>query len=426
MLDTKLLREDLSNIAAQLLQRGYSLDINKFQTLENQRKQLQIRVQEMQAAHNLRIKLVGQQKASGEDIAPYLQELGHLTNEIKEQEKQLTIVQEALQQFLSQIPNLPQADVPRGQSAAENVLRRIVGVLPAASSSPAPAHDELGKRLGMMDFEVAVQLSGTRFTVLKGQLARLQRALIQFMLDTHTEKHGYQEVYVPFLVNTQTTYATGQLPNFAEDLFYLERDGLYLIPTAEVPVTNLVAESIIEETALPLKYVCHSPCFRREAGAAGRDTKGMLRQHQFEKVELVQLVPEAMALAAHEALTMHAEVILQELALPYRVMELCTGDLGFASSKTYDLEVWLPSQGQYREISSCSYFGNFQTRRMQARWRSQQDRKIHLLHSINGSALAVGRTLVAILENYQDLNGKIAIPKVLQKYMGQEFIAANT
>jgi len=417
MLDSKLLRNDLDQTAQQLSKKGYQLDKAAFNDLEQQRKSLQIRTQELQSERNSRSKSIGKAKAAGEDIKPLLAEVAQLGNELKQNEQQLSELQQQLNHLLMGIPNLPHESVPSGKDESDNQeLRRWSE--PKAFDFEVKDHVDLGLPNGWLDFEAGVKIAGSRFVVMRGAMARLHRALIQFMLDSHLE-HGYQEVYVPYLVNGDSLRGTGQLPKFEEDLFATGDDsGYYLIPTAEVPVTNLVRGEILDAKNLPTRYVCHSPCFRSEAGSYGRDTRGLIRQHQFEKVEMVQLVRPADSWQALEELTGHAEAILQKLDLPYRVVNLCGGDLGFSAAKTYDLEVWLPGQNAYREISSCSNFLDFQSRRMQARWRNPESKKPELLHSVNGSGLAVGRTLVALLENYQQEDGSIAIPEVLQGYMG--------
>jgi len=376
--------------------------------------------QQRQAERNARSKAIGQAKAQGGDIAPLLADVERLGEQLAADKQALEAVQSELDALLLGLPNLPHASVPVGKSEEDNVELRRVGQ-PRSFDFEVKDHVALGEALGGMDFARAVKLSGARFSLLRGKIARLHRALAQFMLDLHIHQHGYEECYTPYLVHGQALQGTGQLPKFADDLFRLEREGaadMYLIPTAEVPLTNLVADTIIEAAALPLKQVAHTPCFRSEAGASGRDTRGMIRLHQFDKVELVQLVLPEQSEAALEELTGHAEKVLQLLGLPYRVMQLCSGDMGFSASKTYDLEVWIPSQNQYREISSCSNCTDFQTRRMQARFRKSQGDKPELLHSLNGSGLAVGRTLVAVLENYQQADGSIEVPEVLRPYMG--------
>ncbi|SDX24152.1 serine--tRNA ligase [Thiocapsa roseopersicina] len=418
MLDPRLLRTQLDEVAAHLSRRGLVLDTARIESLESERKALQVEVQSLQNERNIRSKAIGKAKASGADIAPLLAEVSDLGERLKASEVRLEEIQAAVEEIALGLPNLPDASVPDGRDERENREERRWGEPPSFGFQPRD-HVDLGAFNGWMDFDLAAKLTGSRFVVLSGPLARLHRALIQFMLDTHTGEHGYTEVYVPYLVNAESLYGTGQLPKFEQDLFKVpgERD-LYLIPTAEVPVTNLVRNLILEAGELPRKWVAHTPCFRSEAGSYGKDTRGMIRQHQFEKVELVQAVRPEESLQAMEDLTRHAESILQRLGLAYRVVSLCCGDLGFSSRKTYDLEVWLPGQETYREISSCSNFGDFQARRLQARWRNPETGKPELLHTLNGSGLAVGRTLVAILENYQKADGRIVIPEVLRPYMG--------
>ena len=418
MLDPRLLRTQLDEVAAHLSRRGLVLDTAHIESLETERKALQVEVQSLQNERNTRSKAIGKAKASGADIAPLLAEVSDLGERLKASEVRLEEIQSAVDEIALGLPNLPDTSVPDGRDERENREERRWGEPPSFGFQPRD-HVDLGAFNGWMDFDLAAKLTGSRFVVLSGPLARLHRALIQFMLDTHTGEHGYTEVYVPYLVNAESLYGTGQLPKFEQDLFKVpgERD-LYLIPTAEVPVTNLVRNLILEAGELPRKWVAHTPCFRSEAGSYGKDTRGMIRQHQFEKVELVQAVRPEESLQALEDLTRHAESILQRLGLAYRLVSLCCGDLGFSSRKTYDLEVWLPGQETYREISSCSNFGDFQARRLQARWRNPETGKPELLHTLNGSGLAVGRTLVAILENYQKADGRIVIPEVLRPYMG--------
>ncbi|MCX7113082.1 MAG: serine--tRNA ligase [Proteobacteria bacterium] len=415
MLDPRLFRTNLDEVAAQLARRGLAIDKPAFVELESRRKDIQVLTQNLQNQRNTRSKSIGQAKARGEDIQPLLDEVAHLGDDLKNNEQALEEIQARLEEMLLDIPNILDADVPDGMNEGANVEVRRWGEPPKFDFAPKD-HTELGAALGM-DFEAAAKLTGARFVVLQGPLARLQRALTQFMLDVHSGVHGYTETYVPFMVNADSMRGTGQLPKFEEDLFKIVREPpFYLIPTAEVPVTNLVRDEIVEN--LPLKYVCHTPCFRSEAGSAGRDTKGMIRQHQFEKVELVRIERPEDSAAAHEELTRHAESILEKLGLPYRRMVLCAGDTGFSSAKTYDLEVWLPGQDTYREISSCSNFRDFQARRLRARWRNPATNKPELAHTINGSGLAVGRTLIAVMENYQDQQGRIRIPEALLPYMG--------
>lgn len=423
MLDPKFLRAELAQTAERLATRGMTLDVAAISALEEQRRVLQVETQELQNQRNTKSKAIGQAKGRGEDIAPLLAEVDGLGAQLDAAKIRLDAVLAELDKIALSIPNLPDLSVPVGKDETENLEVRRVGA-PRQFDFPVKDHVALGEAYAEgLDFESAVKLSGSRFVVMKGQMARLHRALTQFMLDVHTQQHGYTEVYVPYLVNHASLYGTGQLPKFSADLFHTqpateEGQGMALIPTAEVPVTNLARDSIFEASELPFKYTAHTPCFRSEAGSYGRDTRGLIRQHQFDKVELVQLVNPALSMQALEDLTGHAEKILQLLGLPYRVMLLCTGDMGFGSCKTYDLEVWLPGQNAYREISSCSNMGDFQARRMQARFRPEEGKKPELLHTLNGSGLAVGRTLVAILENYQQADGSVAIPEVLQPYMG--------
>jgi len=414
MLDPRLFRANLDETAAQLARRGFEINPESFIALEARRKAVQVLTQNLQNERNTRSKSIGQAKARGEDVQPLLDAVADLGDKLKESEQELEAIQAQLEGLLLNIPNLLDADVPDGKGDADNVEIKRWGE-PRQFDFPPKDHTELGEALGM-DFEAAAKLTGARFVVLKGPLARLQRALTQFMLDVHSGEHGYIETYVPYMVNADSMRGTGQLPKFEEDLFKIVREPpFYLIPTAEVPVTNLVRDEIVE--SLPLKYVCHTPCFRSEAGSAGKDTKGMIRQHQFEKVELVRIERPEDSAAAHEELTRHAEIILEKLGLPYRRMVLCAGDTGFSSAKTYDLEVWLPGQNAYREISSCSNFRDFQARRLRARWRNPQG-KPELAHTLNGSGLAVGRTMIAVMENYQDAEGRIQIPEALLPYMG--------
>jgi seryl-tRNA synthetase len=417
MLDPRLLRTQLTEVAAHLARRGLVLDTARVESLEAERKALQVEVQTLQSQRNARSKVIGQAKASGADIGPLLAEVSDLGESLKAAEVRLDEIQMAVNEIGLGLPNLPDPSVPEGRDERDNREERRWGEPPSFGFQPRD-HVDLGAFNGWMDFDLAAKITGSRFVVLSGPLARLHRALIQFMLDIHTREHGYTEVYVPYLVNAESLYGTGQLPKFEQDLFKVpgERD-LYLIPTAEVPVTNLVRDLILDAGELPRKWVAHTPCFRSEAGSYGKDTRGMIRQHQFEKVELVQAVRPEESLQALEALTGHAETILRRLGLAYRVVTLCAGDLGFAARKTYDLEVWLPGQETYREISSCSNFGDFQARRLQARWRNPETGKPELLHTLNGSGLAVGRTLVAVLENYQTADGRILIPEVLRPYM---------
>jgi seryl-tRNA synthetase len=417
MLDPKLFRQDMEQVAKQLLRRNVQLDVALLEKLETQRKDVQIRTQELQAERNARSRQIGKAKAQGEDIQPLLKEVESLGDDLKQQEVTLNQIQQQLHNYFLELPNILDDDVADGKSEDDNIEIMRWGK-PRAFDFEAKDHVDLGVELGQMDFEAAAKITSSRFVTMRGALARLHRALIQFMLDTHTGNHGYTECYVPYLVNAASLTGTGQLPKFEEDAFKVDFDPLlYLIPTAEVPVTNLVRDEIIEEKQLPLRLVAHTPCFRSEAGSYGRDTRGMIRQHQFEKVELVQIVRPDNSDAALEALTSHAETILQQLDLPYRKVLLCAGDTGFSSAKTYDLEVWLPGQQQYREISSCSNFRDFQARRLKARWRNPETGKPELVNTVNGSGLAVGRTLVAVMENYQQANGSIDIPEVLISYM---------
>jgi seryl-tRNA synthetase len=422
MLDPKLLRNEPEKAAELLARRGYTLDIDLLESLEQERKLAQADAQNLQTERNSRSKMIGKAKASGEDITPLLAEIEDLGAKHKAAETRLAEVLQQLIDIAMQLPNIPQDDVPAGNSEDDNVEISRWGEPKSFHFEPKD-HVDLGENLNGMNFETAAKISQARFVTLQGPLAKLHRALTQFMLDMHTEQHGYTETYVPYLVNSDSLHGTGQLPKFAEDLFAIKDTDLYLIPTAEVPVTNIVRDTISTDKQLPLKFVAHTPCFRSEAGSYGRDVRGLIRQHQFEKVELVQIVRPTESNAAHEALTKHAETILQKLELPYRKVILCMGDLGFSSSKTYDLEVWLPSQQTYREISSCSNFQDFQARRLRARWRNQETGKPELVHTINGSGLAVGRTLLAVMENHQDVQGRIHIPEALRPYMnGQEFI----
>lgn len=417
MLDIKLLRNDLDGVVAELMRRGFELDGKQFQALEDKRKSLQTATQNLQNERNTRSKSIGQAKAKGEDIQPLLAEVADLGDKLKAAEQELSTLQNEIDEIVMGIPNLLHESVPAGKTEDDNVEIARWGEATKFDFEPKD-HVDLGATNGWMDFESATKLTGSRFVVMRDGMARLHRALIQFMLDTHINEHGYKEVYVPYMVNEDSLYGTGQLPKFAEDLFKLEGDqNYYLIPTAEVPVTNLVRDEILATDQLPMQYTAHTPCFRSEAGSYGKDTRGLIRQHQFEKVELLHFVKPEDSEAALERLRTHAESILQKLELPYRTVVLCAGDTGFSASKTYDLEVWLPGQQTYREISSCSNMRDFQARRMQARFRNDQG-KPELLHTLNGSGLAVGRTLVAVVENYQNEDGSIRIPPVLQSYMG--------
>ena len=418
MLDPQRLRSDLEHVATALARRGYHLDMESFAAIEERRKRIQVRTEELQNQRNVSSKSIGQAKARGEDIEPLLAEVARLGDELKAARQQLDGVRAELDRLMLDMPNLPDEEVPEGGDESGNREVRRWGE-PRDLGFEARDHVDLGERLGGMDFESAARLAGSRFAVLAGPVAALHRALAQFMLDLHTREHGYREMYVPYLVLEAAMRGTGQLPKFAEDAFCFPGDPeRFLIPTAEVPLTNLVADQIVEAGELPLKLVAHTPCFRREAGSHGKDTRGMIRQHQFDKVELVQISTPKESQACHEALTRHAEAVLQALGLPYRVMLLCTGDMGFSAARTYDLEVWLPGQQTYREISSCSNFSDFQARRMQARWRNPETRKPELVHTINGSGLAVGRTLVAVLENGQQRDGSVCMPEVLRPYLG--------
>jgi seryl-tRNA synthetase len=419
MLDPQLLRNDIDTVARRLGARSFSLDVARFQAIEEERKAVQIRTQELQAARNQFAKRIGQAKAKGEDVAGLVSESGRVNTELVDLEKRLEAIQQRLQDFMLGVPNVPHESVPPGESSADNVEVRKIGTPRAFDFAPKD-HVDLGAGLALLDFDSATKIAGARFVLMKGALARLHRAIAQFMLDIHTLEHGYTEVYVPYLVNAESMRGTGQLPKFEADLFAVprgEEGKFYLIPTAEVPVTNIVRDQIVPLESLPIRYVCHSPCFRSEAGSYGKDTRGMIRNHQFDKVELVQIADPKDSYDALERLTGHAEEVLKRLALPYRVVTLCTGDMGFAAAKTYDIEVWLPGQNAYREISSCSNFEAFQARRMQARFRNNKG-KPELVHTLNGSALAVGRTLIAVMENYQREDGGIDIPSALRPHMG--------
>ncbi|MBA1189387.1 serine--tRNA ligase [Pseudomonas entomophila] len=420
MLDSKLLRGQLQEVAGRLASRGFTLDVARIESLEERRKSVQTRTEQLQADRNRISKSIGQAKAKGEDIEPLKADVDRMAAELAAGKVELEQIQAELDAILLTIPNLPDASVPVGADEDENVEVRRWGT-PRQFDFPIQDHVALGELSGKLDFEAAAKLSGARFAVLRGPIARLHRALAQFMINLHTAEHGYEEAYTPYLVQAPALQGTGQLPKFEEDLFKISREGeadFYLIPTAEVSLTNLVADSILEAKQLPVKFVAHTPCFRSEAGASGRDTRGMIRQHQFDKVEMVQVVEPSASMDALESLTANAERVLQALELPYRVLALCTGDMGFSAVKTYDLEVWVPSQDKYREISSCSNCGDFQARRMQARWRNPETGKPELVHTLNGSGLAVGRTLVAVLENYQQADGSIRVPEVLKPYMG--------
>ena len=416
MLDIQLLRSSLDAVTARLADRGYAFDRDTFLALEAERRQVQGRAQELQAARNAQAKKIGQAKAKGEDAAPLLAESAAINAELGSLEARSEEAQKRLRDFLSGTPNLPHESVPTGRSADDNVEVRRWGT-PRTFDFEVRDHVDVGTALGQIDFDTASKLSGARFTVLKAGVARLHRAIAQFMLDIHTTEHGYTEVYVPYMVSSEAADGVTSFAKFKDDLFKIDGRDLYLIPTAEVPVTNFVRDQIVPAEQLPMKFVCHSPCFRSEAGSYGKDTRGMIRQHQFDKVEIVQMVRPEDSYRCHDELTAHAETILQRLELPYRTMVLCTGDMGFSSAKTYDIEVWLPAQNTYREISSCSNFEAFQARRMQARYRNEKG-KPELLHTLNGSGLAVGRTLVAILENGQNADGSVTIPTALRPYMG--------
>ncbi|MDG2176151.1 MAG: serine--tRNA ligase [Gammaproteobacteria bacterium] len=418
MLDLKRLRTEPETVAELLKKKGHDFDVAAFSALEEKRKALQVDTESLQNERNTKSRNIGNAKAAGEDIAPLLAEVDDLKATLQKKEVELDVIVGELETILHGVPNIPDERVPEGADEESNQEIRTWGK-PRSFDFEAKDHIELGEARGGLDFETAVKITGSRFVVMQGEVAKLHRALVQFMLDVHTTEHGYTEVNVPNMVNAESAFGTGQLPKFADDLFELKDDrGFYLIPTAEVPVTNIVRDEIVEADALPMKFACHSPCFRSEAGSYGKDTRGMIRQHQFEKVELVQLVKPEQSKQAHEDLTHHAEVILQKLELPYRVVILCGGDLGFSAELTYDIEVWVPGQDTFREISSCSNFGDFQARRMQARWRNPNTGKPELIHTVNGSGLAVGRTLIAVLENYQNADGSVTVPLALQPYMG--------
>lgn len=422
MLDSKLLRTELDATAKKLARRGFKLDVDTLRDLEEKRKSLQVRTEELQAERNSRSKSIGQAKAKGEDIQPLLAEVENLGDKLNKAKTELADLQNELNAIVQSVPNVADDAVPVGKDESENVEISVWGE-PKSYDFDVKDHVDLGELSGGLDFASAVKLSGSRFIVMKGQMARLHRAIAQFMLDLHTTEHGYTEMYVPYLVNADSLFGTGQLPKFGEDLFHTqpateEGVGMSLIPTAEVPLTNMVRDTIFDEADLPIRMTAHTPCFRSEAGSYGRDTRGLIRMHQFDKVELVQIVKPEDSMAALEELTGHAEKVLQLLNLPYRKVILCTGDMGFGAAKTYDLEVWVPAQSTYREISSCSNMTDFQARRMQARFRRKSEKKPELLHTLNGSGLAVGRTMVAILENYQLEDGRIEVPEVLRPYMG--------
>ena len=421
MLDPQLLRNDLDAVAIALTKRNMTLDKDVIQQLEEKRKAVQVKTEELQSLRNTKSKEIGQLKSKGEDAQAAMDEVANIKQQLEQSETELLIIQNKLNDIVVGIPNIPHESVPAGNTEADNEEVRKWGEIPRFDFEPKD-HVDLGEALELIDFEIATKITSSRFVVMHGDIARLHRALIQFMLDTHTTEHGYQEINVPYLVNADSCFGTGQLPKFEEDLFHIKEQDLYLIPTAEVPVTNIVRDEILDSDELPKKYVCHSPCFRSEAGSYGKDTRGMIRQHQFEKVEMVQLVKPETSYAVLEDLTGHAEAILQKLNLPYRTVALCGGDLGFSAAKTYDIEVWLPGQNKYREISSCSNFEAFQARRMKARWRNPETNKPELLHTLNGSGLAVGRTLIAVMENYQDKDGNITIPNVLRPYMNNQLV----
>ena len=418
MLDPKLIRSDLNGVAEQLKKRNFVLDVAALENLESKRKACQVETESLQNERNTKSKSIGKAKAAGEDIQPLLDEVSGLGEKLDAAKTDLADVQQQIDAIIMGIPNLLHDSVPVGKNEDDNVEIRRWGE-PRSFDFEVKDHVDLGAVNSWLDFETASKLTGSRFVVMHGQMAKLHRALTQFMLDVHTTEHGYTEVYVPYIVNSDSLRGTGQLPKFEEDLFCVDKEtGYYLIPTAEVPVTNIARDEILDASQIPMKMTSHTPCFRSEAGSYGKDTRGMIRQHQFDKVEMVQLVSADKAWDALEELTSHAEAILQKLELPYRTVTLCSGDVGFSAAKTYDLEVWLPGQQAFREISSCSCFGDFQARRMQARWRNPETGKPEILNTVNGSGLAVGRTLVAVLENYQQADGSILVPEVLKPYMG--------
>ncbi|MGG7092753.1 serine--tRNA ligase [Shewanella indica] len=422
MLDPKYLRNELATTAERLATRGFILDVDRLTKLEEKRKSLQVETEELQASRNAISKSIGQAKSRGEDVAPIMAQVGDLGSQLDSKKQELSALLEELDAIAMSIPNLPDESVPVGSDENDNVEIRRWGT-PREFDFPVRDHVDLGEQLKGLDFKSAVKVTGSRFIFMQGQIARMHRALAQFMLDLHTQEHGYTECYVPLLVNEASLKGTGQLPKFGEDLFHTkpateEGQGLSLIPTAEVPLTNLARDTILDEAELPIKLTAHTPCFRSEAGSYGKDTRGLIRQHQFDKVEMVQLVKPQDSEAALEQLVGHAENVLKKLGLPYRTIVLCTGDMGFGAAKTYDVEVWVPAQNTYREISSCSNVRDFQARRMQARYRSKDDNKPKLIHTLNGSGLAVGRTLVAILENYQNADGSVTVPEALRSYMG--------
>ena len=425
MLDPQLLKQEAGQLAQKLLERGYELDVERYQSLEDERRALQAETEALQAERNRVSKQVGIAKSRGEDAQSILDSVANLGSDLKHKQERLGEIQSSLNDLYSEIPNLPHSSVPAGKDENDNVEIRRWGI-PGEYDFMLKDHVDLGENLGFMDYEVASKLAGSRFVVLKDQLAMLHRALAQFMLNLHVMEHGYTEINVPLLVNAETLYGTGQLPKFEDDQFStVGEPGYYLIPTAEVPLTNLVAGQIVEDELLPMRMVAHSACFRKEAGSYGRDTRGMIRQHQFEKVEMVHVVRPSESYDALESMTGHAETVLQKLGLPYRVIVLCSGDMGFAATKTFDIEVWIPSQDQYREISSCSNVESFQARRMKARWRNPQTGKPELLHTLNGSGVAVGRCLVAVMENYQNADGTITVPEVLRPYLGGREVIGN-
>lgn len=417
MIDPAKLRKELAQTAQRLARRGFVLDVQQIRSLEEQRKELQVKTQELQNSRNVRSKSIGAAKSRGEDVAALLADVAHLGDDLKSAEDALAQVQSSLEDIALGIPNLTHDSVPEGKNEDDNPEERRWGE-PRRFEFEPKDHVDIGIDLRQMDFDLATKITGSRFVSMSGDLVKLHRALIHFMLDLHTTEHGYTEVYMPYMVNSASLFGTGQLPKFAGELFHLEDQDYYLIPTAEVPVTNIARDRIFDSDELPLRFTCHTPCFRSEAGSYGKDTRGMLRQHQFEKVELVHLVPGAQSYDALESLTSHAESVLQRLELPYRVVSLCTGDIGFGSAKTYDLEVWLPGQDKYREISSCSNCEDFQARRMKARWRNPETAKPELIHTLNGSGVAIGRAMIAVMENHQTEDGHIRIPAALQPYMG--------
>lgn len=424
MLDPQLLRNDLENVATTLTKRNMTLDVSAINDLEQKRKSIQVKTEELQALRNSRSKEIGKLKSKGEDAQAVMDEVASIKQQLEQSAAELDSVQTELNEIVVGIPNLPHESVPAGSTEDDNEEVRVWGKPKSFSFDPKD-HVDLGEALGLIDFETATKITSSRFVIMQGGIAKLHRALIQFMLDMHSEEHGYQEINVPYLVNADSCRGTGQLPKFEDDLFHIKEHELYLIPTAEVPVTNIVRDEILDNTELPRKYICHSPCFRSEAGSYGKDTRGMIRQHQFEKVEMVQMVKPETSYSVLEELLNNAEAVLQKLELPYRVVNLCGGDLGFSAAKTYDIEVWLPGQNKYREISSCSNFEDFQARRMKARWRNPETNKPELLHTLNGSGLAIGRTLIAVMENYQDEEGNIEIPEVLRPYMNNQTVISK-